>query len=157
MRDFDQERAERATLDHTFTINGRQFRFRRSVPPETFAKVADLQSGSHRDFFSIPGSEPDGGGEPLTVYRQPSEVEVVGILDGLFLEFLEPDSHGAWRLVREDTENPVTYLEMWSLIDYMVSVQMGRPTRAVSNSGGGDSKNGMALTDVSASPAATSN
>lgn len=157
MRDFDKERAERAALDHTFTINGREFRFRPSVSPEIFAKVADLQGGSYRDHFTIPGSEAEEGGEPLAVWRQPTEVEVVGILDNLFLDFLEQESHGAWRLVRQDTENPVTYLEMWSLIDYMVSVQMGRPTMPASNSGGGGGTNGTKLTDASASPAATSN
>jgi hypothetical protein len=157
MRDFDQERAERATLDHTLKIGGRELRFRPAVSPETFAKVADLQGGTYRDQFDLPGSEPEQGGEPLTVYRLPTEVEVVKILDGLFLDFLDPDSHGAWRMIRQDTENPVTYLEMWALIDHMIAVQMGRPTTPASNSGGGGGENGTKLTDVSASPAGASN
>src|SRR5688572_17076517 len=98
MRDFDQERVERAALDHTFKIGGRLFHFRTAVRPETFAKVADLLLGTYRDSFPIPEARAEDG-EPLTVYRMPNEEEAVAVLDGLFLEYLLPESHEDWRKV----------------------------------------------------------
>src|SRR5688572_3044608 len=141
MRDFDQERAERATLDHTFKIAGTEFRFRPAVRPETFAKVADLLLGTYRDSFPIPEARAEDG-EPLTVYRMPNEEEAVGVLHDLFLEYLEPESHGDWERVRADTDDPITAAEMWDLMGYMQSVQNGRPTLPASDSSSGAGSNG---------------
>jgi hypothetical protein len=158
VRDLDQENAERATRDYTFKINGTIFHIRERVHRKRHAKLMDLIFGTYQDSFPIPG-ELDENQKPITIYRSPNQVESTEIMEAFLIDFLEPESHDAWRFLLQDEENPLTSEDLGTIAGLIIQVQGKRPLEPAPDSGTGaqSQSNGTQSTAASPSPGAISN
>lgn len=128
MKNFDEARNERASLERTFQIGGETFHYRPGVRPEEILP-----------WFQMRAEE---GGE-LTQEQQ------LGVYDDTVLAYLVPGQEKAWKKVRETAEPPVTILDMAELIDWLFEEQAARPTGQPSDSSSG-SESGATTTNSKA-------
>lgn len=133
MKDFDALRAGREQQDRTFTLSGREFRFRHATRPEETAELFDWLDGFTTNL---------------------PQIEALGVCDRAMKTLLEPEFAAVWDEVRADADRPVTQNEILEVLAHILEVQTGRPILRLDGSGGLPSSNGMRLTDASVSPAA---
>lgn len=131
-KDFDTERAEVEQRDRTFTLAGREFKFRLGVRPEALIEYSDFVTGR----------------------LQLDERDAIAMLDRTMSEYLEPEYHSVWKEAREDTTiaHPITSDDIFRVIGYMTEVLTVRPTKASSDSSSGDESTGTTSTDDSPAP-----
>lgn len=108
MRDFDQQRRERAEFgrdDRTFVLGGETFVVKASIRPEALAEYENLKAD-------------DGAGKALEV------------IDDLVVSFLEPadDAEARYRHVRTVEDNPISLGDLEALVEWLVETQTKRPT-----------------------------
>lgn len=117
MKDFDAELLSSPEEDRRFRFYGHEFTRRRSVKPETLAKIEDL-------------------------YMLESSAEHVKALDEIIILFLVPEDAEKWRALREPDDSPVTTHDMRALMEWMMEEDARLPTRPSSDSqdGAGDTE-----------------
>lgn len=128
MKNFDEERAHRASQDRDFKIGGEVFRARSSVKPELLAP-----------YESLDGTD--------------SAMKALEVIDELLLAMIEPvdDAHARYRAIRERVEDAVSIEDLQELVKWLMEVQTARPTGQPVDSSTGRGATGTTSTGTSSS------
>lgn len=134
MKDFDQERAQRANKDRAFRINGYEFQYRPAVAPQSLLPWSRMVGGEfverHADGSVVLG--PDNA--PLSSL---SEEKALEIYDQTIRAFLVPGQEDKWEAARDpNAENPINLGDLTNLIVWLFEETSGRPTGPPSSSSG---------------------
>lgn len=130
MKDFDEARRERETLDRSFQIGGTQFERRIAVAPERVLRWNKA-----------------GAGE-----LELDEQGWLDLYDETVLALLEPGQEEKWAAVRTpDLEHPLTGTDLTALIRWLFESMAGRPTGPSSGSSPGANGTETTSTDASSS------
>lgn len=128
MKDFDANRKtrRRSVEERTFKLADEVFVLKGAVHPETLETYDAI-------------TEETGIGETMR------------IVDELILAMIESndDSEGRYRMIRANTDDPVTIEDLQELVQWMVETQTARPTGQPGDSSPGRSRIEMTSTDSS--------
>ena len=127
MKDFDEARATRPTLDEdarSFKLAGETFTIRPFVRADTLAAAGRVSDKS-------------------------SIADDVDAFDELIVGFLEDADHERYLALRRRETDPVTFNDLMELAAWMVETSSGRPTRQPSPSTAGPGKTGDGSTGES--------
>jgi hypothetical protein len=133
VRDFDDERAQRAARDRSFRIHGELFYVKPGVRPEVLVPYEDMST-------------------------ETSATDALSTIDALVLGFIShddpPGACDRWRAIRADEEDPLTMEDLTSLVEFLIETATGRPpTRASSSTASPETpRPGTSSTGDSASP-----
>lgn len=135
MKDFDATRKtrRRSEEERTFQLAGEVFVLKPAVHPEALETYDSI-------------TEETGIGETMR------------IVDELILSMIESgdDSEARYRMIRANTDDPVTIEDLQDLVQWMVEVQTARPTGQPGVSSPGQSSTETSLKEPSSSLAAVS-
>ena len=109
MKNFD----DLLSQDRTFQVGGETFKWR-DVRPEVLTSFTGDTNGDAAD--------------DNAVWR---------LLDGQILLFIEPSEADRWTAIRARDDNPVTIVQLNSILTWLLEQQTGRPTETPSPSAAG--------------------
>lgn len=130
-KDYDAKARELEGTTREFTLRGRTFRAKPTMPGDAFDDLADLQSG------------------------KPSTNRIYGLLASIIRRTLVPDSREAWdELIAADLDVPIETMILAEIADDLVTGETGRPPQPLTPSTSSRVSGGISSTEGSDSQAA---
>lgn len=168
---FEQAHADRETADRTFTLLGEELTVKASVAPDVGLRLTAMHRAVQTEAEDLRVAEAaleaakktaaEAGEDPASLDQtlpQPTITvqHMIDIGDATVLACLVPDSHDAWRRLRDpDHPQPLTFAEILSLCNYLIGRASGIPTGGPAASPNGPTPTAATSTDESSSPAET--
>lgn len=164
---FEARRKAREETERSFVIAGETLKHRATLSPEVTFRFQKAQTTSYEDMVAmkewvdkIQKAAGKNGRQEKLLDEAPeprlTDEDLLAIADETVLACLEPDSHEAWaRLRSSDAAQPITYDEVFEILDYLFGRVTDLPTVAPADSSDGRTETAKPSRGRSSSPAKT--